>query len=94
MAIRRFSLLLFVALLPASILFGQEDKGMTTDQLVAKNIEAKGGAAALQALKTLKLSGKLLINDGQVQLTYLQTKKQPGEVRTEATLQGMTLIQA
>ena len=83
-----------VALLPASVLFGQDDKGMTTEQLLAKNIEAKGGTAALQALKTLKLSGKLLVNDGQIELGYRQTKKQPGEVRTDATLQGMTLVQA
>ena len=94
MAIRRFNLLVMVALLPASVLFGQDDKGMTTEQLLAKNIEAKGGTAALQALKTLKLSGKLLVNDGQIELGYRQTKKQPGEVRTDATLQGMTLVQA
>ena len=94
MAIRRLSLLSLVALLSASGLFGQDDKGITADQLVAKNIEAKGGAAALQALKTLKLSGKLLVNDGKLQLAWLQTKKQPGEVRTDATLQGMTLVQA
>jgi hypothetical protein len=94
MAIRRFSLLIIVALLSAPVIFGQDDKGMTADQLVAKNVEAKGGASAIQALKTLKLSGKLLVNDGQIQFAYLQTKKQPGEVRTEATLQGMTLIQA
>jgi hypothetical protein len=94
MAIRRLSLLSLVALLSASGVFGQDDKGVTTDQLVSKNIEAKGGASALQGLKTLKLSGKLLANDGKLEFAYLQTKKQPGEVRTEATLQGMTLVQA
>ena len=66
----------------------------TVDQLVAKNIEAKGGAAAINAVKSLRLTGKLLVNNGQMQLAYAQTKKRPGEVRTEATLQGMTLVQA
>jgi hypothetical protein len=94
MAIRRFCLVFTVALFQASILFGQDDKDMTADQLVAKTVEAKGGAAAIHALKSLKLSGKLLVNDGQLQFRYVQTKKRPGEVRTEATLQGMTLIQA
>ena len=93
MAIRQFSLLSIVTLLSASVILGQDDTGVTADQLVAKNIEAKGGAAAIQGLKTLKLTGKLLVNGGQLQLAYLQTKKQPGEVRTEATLQGMTLVQ-
>ena len=67
---------------------------MTADALVAKNIEAKGGSAALAAMKSLRVTGKLLVNEGKIQLTYLQTRKRPGEVRTESALQGMTLIQA
>ena len=66
----------------------------SADELVAKNIEAKGGAAALNGIQSLKLTGKMLVNQGQIQFAYVQTKKRPGEVRTEATLQGMTLIQA
>jgi hypothetical protein len=67
---------------------------LTIDTLVAKNIEAKGGPAALAAMKSLRVTGKLLVNEGKIQLTYLQTRKRPGEVRTESALQGMTLIQA
>ena len=67
---------------------------LTVDALVTKNIEAKGGATALAAMKSVRVTGKLLVNEGKIQLTYLQTRKRPGEVRTESTLQGMTLIQA
>jgi hypothetical protein len=66
----------------------------TVDQLVSKNIEAKGGADALHALQSLRLSGKMLVQQGQVQRAYLQTKKRPGEVRIELTLQGMTQVGA
>jgi hypothetical protein len=66
----------------------------TADSLIAKNIEAKGGPAALAAMKSLRVTGKLLVNEGKIQLTYLQTRKRPGEVRTDATLQGMTVVQA
>ena len=66
----------------------------TADELVAKNIEAKGGESALHALQSLRLKGKLLVQQGQIELAYLQTKKRPEEVRTEASLQGMTQIQA
>jgi hypothetical protein len=66
----------------------------TVDELVTKNVEAKGGASALAAMKSLRLTGKLLVNEGKIEFAYVQTKKRPGEVRTEATLQGMTLIQA
>ena len=74
--------------------FAQDKKGPTLDELVTKNIEAKGGQDALRALQSLRLTGKMLINQGQIEFGYLQTKKRPGEVRTEATLQGMTAVQA
>ncbi len=72
----------------------QEPKQMTVDQLVAKNVEAKGGAEALQALQSVKLIGKMLVNEGQLEFGYSQTKKRPGAVRTELSLQGMTMVQA
>ncbi len=67
---------------------------MTVDQLVAKNIEAKGGAEALHALQSVKLTGKMLVMGGKLELAYTEIKKRPDSVRTEATLQGMTQIQA
>jgi hypothetical protein len=72
----------------------QNKSALTLDELVAKNVEAKGGADALRALQSLKLSGKMLVNEGQIQLAYTQLKKRPGEVRTEETLQGMTAVEA
>jgi len=74
--------------------FAQDKSAPTLDELVSKNIEAKGGADALRALQSLTLTGKMLVQQGQIQLTYVQTKKRPGEVRTEATLQGMTQVEA
>src|SRR5207245_9201558 len=39
--------------------------------------------------------GKLLVPvQGRIELAYLQTRKRPDEVRTEASLQGMTQIEA
>jgi len=74
--------------------FAQDKNQPTVDELVSKNIEAKGGADALHALQSLRLSGKLLVSEGQIELAYLQTKERPGELRTEATLQGMTQVEA
>jgi hypothetical protein len=62
--------------------------------LVAKNVEAKGGADKLRALQSLRLSGKLLIRQGQVELRYVELKARPNKIRSEATLQGMTAINA
>jgi hypothetical protein len=72
----------------------QESKQMTVDQLVEKNVEAKGGAEAVHALQTLKLSGKLLVNQGQIEFGYTETRKRPNIVRTEYSLQGMTAVNA
>src|SRR6202035_5703622 len=90
----RFALILISAALIAPAGFTQDQKPPTLDELVAKNIEAKGGADALRALQSLKLTGKMLVQQGQIELAYDQTKKRPGEVRTDATLQGMTMVQA
>ena len=79
----------------ASVAFGQDKSQPTVDELVSKNIEAKGGATALRDLQSLRLAGKLLVQQGgEIELGYLQIKKRPDEVRTEASLQGMTQIQA
>ena len=74
--------------------FAQDKNQPMVDELVSKNVEAKGGAEALHALQSLRLSGKMLVQQGQIQLAYLQNKKRPDEVRTESSLQGMTQIEA
>ena len=91
----RFVISLIVVALSAPAIFAQGTNQPTVDELVAKNIEAKGGATALNNLQTLRSTGKLLVPvQGQIELGYLQTKKRPDEVRTEASLQGMTQIEA
>ena len=93
MTLRFTFLLLLAATVPA---FAQEriPTPLTLDQIVAKNVAAKGGVNALQALKSLKLSGRVLVRGGQIQLGFSQTRKRPGAVRSEATMQGMTGIEA
>ena len=93
MHLRSVILLISVTLMAAAG-FAQEKNAPTVDELVSKNVEAKGGTDALHALQSLRLTGKMLVNQGKIQLAYLQTKKRPGEVRTEASLQGMTQVDA
>jgi hypothetical protein len=90
----RFVISLVLVTLLAPAVFAQSKNTPTVDELVSKNVEAKGGADALQALQSLRLTGKLLVREGQIELAYLQTKKRPDEIRTEATLQGMTQVEA
>jgi len=94
MKLLRFAIVLVAVSLIAPVLNAQELKQLTVDALVARNIEAKGGIDALRAVQSLRLKGKMLVNQGQIEFAYTQTKQQPGQVRTEASLQGMTMVQA
>ncbi len=66
---------------------------MDADELIAKNIEAKGGIAAIKALQSINLVGKFR-GGGGFEADFAQKISRPGLVRNEFTLQGMTQIQA
>src|SRR5215831_21185435 len=66
----------------------------TAAELAAKNVAAKGGIEQLKAIQSLRLSGKLLVNGGTVELGYTLLVARPDVVRYEAQLQGLTKVQA
>lgn len=66
----------------------------TADELAAKNVEAKGGLDKINAIQSLRLSGKLRLNGGTLELGYVTLIKRPGSIRYEAQIQGLTQIQA
>jgi hypothetical protein len=65
----------------------------SVDELLQKNLEARGGADKVAAIHTLKSEGKLLFG-GQIELALTQYQKAPDSVRTEASVQGLTAVQA
>jgi len=67
---------------------------ITAEELAAKNIEAKGGAAALDAVQSVRRNGKLSINGGQFVLAIMDASQRPGSIREEASLQGLTQVEA
>lgn len=68
--------------------------GMTRDELIEKNLAARGGIEQLRALQTIRFTGKVLVDGGSFQLTYAELRSRTGGMRAEYTLQGMTKIQA
>lgn len=66
----------------------------TAEELAAKNIEAKGGAAALDAVQNVRRSGQLIVNNGQITLGLVETRRRPGSIRDEASLQGLTQVES
>jgi outer membrane lipoprotein-sorting protein len=64
----------------------------TADELIAKNIQAKGGLEKIKAIQTLRMKGRL--NQGGFTAVVGQELKRPAMLRSTFTVQGMTAIQA
>jgi outer membrane lipoprotein-sorting protein len=69
-------------------------RAVTVDELIAKNVEARGGIEKIRSIQSLRTSGKMFVGDGgfSVELGYVQMVKRPGMFRGEASLQGMTAV--
>lgn len=65
----------------------------TADELIAKNIEARGGMEKIQAIKTLRMFAKFDGGGGFV-ASVGQENQRPNLIRETFTLQGMTQVQA
>lgn len=65
----------------------------TADELVAKNIQAKGGLEKIHAIKSVRMAGKLNAGGGFT-AAVTQENQRPNLVRETFSLQGMTGIQA
>ena len=72
---------------------GAHSPAQTADELIAKNIEARGGLEKIKAIKTIRFTGKIKGFGGRVMTTGAE-KARPDFVRITATVQGMTAIQA
>ena len=65
----------------------------TADDLVAKNLAARGGAAKLASIASIEFTGKM-VAPGDFELTYKETRERKnGAARIEASIQGLTLVQ-
>ncbi len=64
----------------------------TVDEIIAKNIQARGGMEKLKAVKTVRLTAK--INQGGFRATVVQEIQRPNKVREEFIIQGMAEVEA
>lgn len=75
-------------ILPFTFLFCLPASAQTVDELIKKNIDAQGGAAKLKAVKSIKVTGKIIQQGLEIPITVQQ--KRPGMVRVDVTFQGKT----
>ncbi|HEX6737439.1 MAG TPA: hypothetical protein VF310_04100 [Vicinamibacteria bacterium] len=66
---------------------------LTVDEIVAKNLKARGGVDKLKAVSSVRMSGRMTLGPGQEAPLVIELKR-PSKVRIEVTVQGMTMIQA
>ena len=64
----------------------------TVDELVAKNVKARGGMEKLKSVNTIRVHGKMVMGQG-MEAPFTMMQKRPKMTRTEFTLQGMTGMQ-
>jgi hypothetical protein len=75
-----------------AVCFSLSAFSQTADELVNKNTEAKGGLDKIKAIKSWRMSGKVI--GGGITATATQTNMRPNLVRETFSLQGMTAVQA
>ena len=69
----------------------------TAEQIIARNIAARGGEAKLRAVKTIRLTGRVSAGGGDsfsIDAAWGMVQKRPGMLRTELTFQGLTRVTA
>lgn len=66
----------------------------TLDEIIAMNVEAKGGEEALKAVESVRVKGTMTMGGGQMEAPFTWMWKAPDNLRLEFTFQGMTGIQA
>jgi outer membrane lipoprotein-sorting protein len=74
------------------VCFVAQASAITADEVIAKNIEAKGGMDKLQQIKTEKVTGKWMM--AGMEMPFTMYTKRPNKLRMEVSMQGMTMVQA
>lgn len=71
-------------------------QALTADELIAKNIEARGGREKLAAVKSMKATGKNTMggDDGTIEMTSTLVIERGGKLRQERSMQGLTSVTA
>jgi len=79
------------------MILGSFATAQTVEEVVASNLEAKGGEEAWMALETGRMTGNMRMGGGAagaLEMPFSVEFKKPHKIRLEFTMQGMTAIQA
>jgi hypothetical protein len=78
--------------LAAALLLPVGGTAQTVDEIIAKNVQARGGLDKLHAVKALRITAR--ISDGDFRAAYRQENKRDDKIREEIVFQGMAQVRA
>ncbi len=82
-----------IALGALAMLVAVPASAQTVDEIIAKNVQARGGLEKIKAIKTTRTVGTMTIGPG-MEVPFTMELKRPNSMRMEVTVQGMTVVQA
>ena len=82
----------FLTVLAAIACFAFTASAQTVDEVIAKNIQAKGGADKLKSVRTIRTTAKF--SQGSIRAEFRQENKRADKVREEFIIQGLAQVQA
>jgi outer membrane lipoprotein-sorting protein len=85
---QRFLLTLAVAVFAVANM-----SAITLEEILAKNLAARGGKAKLEAIKTYTVDGTMSMAQG-MDLSFTQSMKRPMKFRMDMSFQGMSMVTA
>ena len=65
----------------------------TIDDIIARNLKARGGLENIKAVQTLRTTGTMTLGPG-IEVPVVIEQKRPNMMRMDVTLQGVTIVQA
>ena len=75
-----------------AVLIGGVVQAATLEDILAKNLAARGGADKLRAIQSIRIHGKAHMGEMEVPMVIMQ--KRPRNLRMELTIQNQTIVQA
>jgi len=74
-------------------LAGAAAQAQTADEIIAKNLQARGGKDKIKAVQSARMTGKMVMGQG-MEAPFIMEMARPNKMRMEFTIQGMTGVQA
>jgi outer membrane lipoprotein-sorting protein len=74
-------------------LFAIPASAQNLDEILARNLKAKGGVEKIKSVNTVRTTGTMTVGPG-IEVPFVMEQKRPSSMRMEITFQGMTIVQA